>query len=108
MEPTEDLGEYMTLIVRIRQDDAGRLCGVVERVRTGEKARLISVRVFSATGEIVGNVVLDIRKSSAGFRLQQALFVKDSCAWPRDLELLDTNALPLSTLSKVFARSSSR
>jgi hypothetical protein len=39
MEPTEDLGEYTTLIVRIRQDDAGRLSGVVERVRTGEKVR---------------------------------------------------------------------
>ena len=39
MEPTEDLGEYTTLIVRIRQDNAGRLSGVVERVRTGEKVR---------------------------------------------------------------------
>ena len=39
MEPTEHLGDYMTLIVRIRQDDAGRLGGVVERVRTGQKAR---------------------------------------------------------------------
>ncbi len=39
MEPREDLGEYTTLIVRIRQDDAGRLSGVLERVRTGEKPR---------------------------------------------------------------------
>jgi hypothetical protein len=39
MEPTEHLGEYTTLIVRIWQDDAGRLSGVVERVRTGEKVR---------------------------------------------------------------------
>jgi hypothetical protein len=39
MEPLEDLGEYTTLIVRIRQDDAGRLSGVLERVRTGEKVR---------------------------------------------------------------------
>jgi hypothetical protein len=38
-EPTEHLGEYTTLIVRIRQDDAGRLSGVVERARTGEKVR---------------------------------------------------------------------
>jgi len=37
MEPTEHLGDYTTLIVRIRQDDAGRLSGVVERARTGEK-----------------------------------------------------------------------
>jgi hypothetical protein len=39
MEPTEHLGEHTTLIVRIRQDDAGRLSGVVERVRTGEQVR---------------------------------------------------------------------
>jgi len=39
VEPTEDLGEYTTLIVCIRQDSAGRLSGVVERVRTGEKVR---------------------------------------------------------------------
>ena len=38
-EMTEDLGEYTTIIVRVRRDDAGRLSGVVERVRTGEKAR---------------------------------------------------------------------
>lgn len=29
----------MTFIVRITRDEAGRLTGVVERVRTGEKAR---------------------------------------------------------------------
>ena len=39
MEPTEHLGDYTTLIVRIRQDDAGRLSGVVERARTGEKVQ---------------------------------------------------------------------
>jgi hypothetical protein len=39
MEPTEDLGEYTTLIVRVRQDDAGQMSGVVERVRTGEKVQ---------------------------------------------------------------------
>ena len=39
MEPTEHLGEHPTLMVRIRQDDAGRLSGVMERVRTGEKVR---------------------------------------------------------------------
>jgi hypothetical protein len=39
MEPTEHLGEYTTLIVRIQQDDAGQMSGVVERVRTGEKVR---------------------------------------------------------------------
>lgn len=39
MESTEHPGEYTTLIVRVRQDDAGRLSGVVERVRTGEKVQ---------------------------------------------------------------------
>jgi hypothetical protein len=39
MELTEHPGDYTALIVRIRQDDAGRLGGVVECVRTGEKAR---------------------------------------------------------------------
>ena len=39
MEPTEHLGEYTTLVVRIRQDDPGQMSGVVERVRTGEKVR---------------------------------------------------------------------
>jgi hypothetical protein len=46
MEP-EDLGEYTTLIVRIRQDDAGRLSGVVERVRTGEKVRFHGLETLS-------------------------------------------------------------
>lgn len=39
MERPEDLGEHTTLIVRLRQDDAGRLSGVVELVRTGAKMR---------------------------------------------------------------------
>jgi len=48
MEPTtEDLGEYRTLIVRIRQDDAGQLSGVVERVRTGEKVRFHGLETLS-------------------------------------------------------------
>ena len=47
MEPTEHLGEYTTLIVRIRQDDAGRLSGVVERVRTGEKVRFHGLETLS-------------------------------------------------------------
>ncbi len=47
VEPTEHLGEYMTLIVRIRQDDAGRLSGVVERARTGEKVRFYGLETLS-------------------------------------------------------------
>jgi hypothetical protein len=47
LEPTEDHGEYTTLIVRIRQDDAGRLSGVVKRVRTGEKVRFHGLETLS-------------------------------------------------------------
>jgi hypothetical protein len=47
MEPPEHLGEYLTLIVRIRQDDAGRLNGVVERARTGEKVRFHGLETLS-------------------------------------------------------------
>jgi hypothetical protein len=47
MEPTEHLGDYMTFIVRIRQDDAGRLSGVVERVRTGEKVQFHGLATLS-------------------------------------------------------------
>jgi hypothetical protein len=47
MEPTEDLGEYTTFIVRVRQDDAGQLSGVVERVRTGEKVPFHGLQTLS-------------------------------------------------------------
>jgi hypothetical protein len=30
---------YATFVVRVVRDDAGQLAGIVERVRTGEKAR---------------------------------------------------------------------
>ena len=55
MEPTEHLGEYTTLVVRIRQDDAGRLSGVVERVRTGEKVRFHGL-------ETLGRAVASLRR----------------------------------------------
>lgn len=48
VEPTEHLGVYMTLIIRIRQDDAGGLSGVVERVRTGAKARFIGLETLAS------------------------------------------------------------
>jgi hypothetical protein len=48
MEPTEHLGDYMTFIVRIRQDDAGRLSGVLERVRTGEKVQFHGLETLSS------------------------------------------------------------
>ncbi len=47
MEPTEHLGEYTTFIVRIRQDDAGQLTGVVERARTGEKVQFHGLETLS-------------------------------------------------------------
>jgi hypothetical protein len=47
VEQTEHLGDYTTLIVRIRQDDAGRLSGVVERARTGEKVRFYGLETLS-------------------------------------------------------------
>ncbi len=49
MESTEHPGEYTTLIVRIRRDDAGRLSGVVELVRTGEKVRFYGLETLSRT-----------------------------------------------------------
>jgi len=45
--PPEHLGEYTTLILRIRRDDAGRLSGVVERVRTGRKVQVHGLETFS-------------------------------------------------------------
>lgn len=33
------VGEYVTFVVRLSRADSGRLDGLVERVRTGEKAR---------------------------------------------------------------------
>jgi hypothetical protein len=47
MEQTEHLGEYTTFIVRIWQDDAGRMSGVVERVRTGEKLQFHGLDTLS-------------------------------------------------------------
>lgn len=61
MEPTEHLGDYMTLIVRIRQDDAGRLSGVVERVRTGEKVRFIGLETLARA---VASLLSSSRESS--------------------------------------------
>ena len=46
-EPREHPGEYTTLIVRIWQDDAGRLSGVVERARTGEKVQFHGLETLS-------------------------------------------------------------
>src|SRR5262245_18282670 len=47
MEQTEHLGEYTTFIVRVWQDDAGRMSGVVERVRTGEKVQFHGLDTLS-------------------------------------------------------------
>jgi len=47
IEPPEHPGDYTTLIVRIWQDDAGRLSGVVERARTGEKVQFHGLETLS-------------------------------------------------------------
>jgi len=57
-EHTEDLGEYTTIIVRVRRDDAGRLSGVVER-RTGEKVRFHGL-------ETLGRAVATLLESAQG------------------------------------------
>ena len=58
-EQTEDLGEYTTIIVRVRRDDADRLSGVVERVRTGEKVRFRGL-------ETLGRAVATLLESAQG------------------------------------------
>jgi hypothetical protein len=63
---------------------------------------MITVRVYSNVGELIGPVALDLRKSDAAFRLQKALLEKGSGVMPADLERLDVGTLPLATLSKVY------
>lgn len=38
----------MTFILRLSRDETGRVCGVVERVRNGEKERFYGVEEISA------------------------------------------------------------
>jgi hypothetical protein len=45
---------YATFIVRVFRDDTGRLAGIVERVRTGERARF---RTAGAIGRLVTRMV---------------------------------------------------
>ena len=45
---------FATFIVRISHDDAGRISGVVEWVRTGEKIRF---RGLAAIGEVIARMV---------------------------------------------------
>ncbi len=47
MEPTEPLGDYVVVIVRLQQDDAGGWSGVVERVSTGQKVRFHGLKTLS-------------------------------------------------------------
>ena len=44
---------FMTFIVRIRQDDTGRLSGIVEQVRTGRKERFDGLE---ALGPLIGQM----------------------------------------------------
>jgi hypothetical protein len=45
---------YATFIVRVFRDDTGRLAGIVERVRTGERARF---RTAGGIGRLVERMV---------------------------------------------------
>jgi hypothetical protein len=45
---------YATFIVRVFRDDTGRLAGIVERVRTGERARF---RTAGGIGRVVTRMV---------------------------------------------------
>ena len=52
----------LTFIIRVSRDEAGRLSGVVERVRTGEKARVYEI-------EDIGQVIvrmMDARSRDGG------------------------------------------
>jgi hypothetical protein len=44
----------VTFVVRISRDDAGRVTGVVERVRTGQKERVES---FAAIATVIARMV---------------------------------------------------
>jgi hypothetical protein len=44
----------MTFVVRLSRDDAGHVTGIVERVRTGEKARFDALDVLV---EVIGRMV---------------------------------------------------
>jgi hypothetical protein len=50
---------FATFIVRISQDSAGRISGVVEWVRTGEK---ISFRGLAAISEVIAHMVERTRR----------------------------------------------
>lgn len=44
----------MTFILRLSVDEAGRVCGVVERVRNGEKGRFYGIEELSP---LIANMV---------------------------------------------------
>jgi hypothetical protein len=51
MEPGS---RYATFVVRVVRDDAGQLAGIVERVRTGEKARF---ETTDGIGQLIARMV---------------------------------------------------
>jgi hypothetical protein len=51
MEPGS---RYVTFVVRVVRDDAGQLGGIVERVRTGEKARF---ETTDGIGQLIARMV---------------------------------------------------
>jgi hypothetical protein len=44
----------MTFVVRLSRDASGRVSGIVERVRTGEKARFDALDILA---EVIGRMV---------------------------------------------------
>ncbi len=49
---------YATFVVRVVRDDAGQLAGIVERVRTGEKARF---ETTDGMGRLIARMVASDR-----------------------------------------------
>ena len=52
---------YATFVVRVVRDDAGQLAGIVERVRTGEKARF---ETTDGMGQLIARMVAGDRPES--------------------------------------------
>jgi len=60
MEPGS---RYVTFVVRVVRDDAGQLGGIVERVRTGEKARFATT---DGIGRLIAGMVVGEESPESG------------------------------------------
>jgi hypothetical protein len=56
---------YVTFVVRVVRADAGQLAGIVERVRTGEKARF---ETTDGIGRLIARMVAGDRSPDTGRR----------------------------------------